>query len=258
MERDIDWKPAESYAAIDLETTGLDPKIDGIVEIGIVKVIEGVAEETYQTFVKPCRLLSERITQLTGIRQEDVEAAPELDVILPEVLAFVGELPLLGHRVLFDYSFLKRAAVNRKLSFERKGIDTLGIARRYLPQLSSRSLSALCSHYEIPHQAHRALEDAMAAHQLYGRLKEQFWAEDEASGVHSLVPKPLVYKVKRETPATQHQKERLYQLIEQHKLKVDYHVEQLTRNQASRYTDIILAEYGRCADGKQNAAARHG
>lgn len=257
MEQDIGRKPAENYVAIDLETTGLDPKIDSIIEIGIVKVIEGVAEETYQTFVKPCRHLSERITQLTGIRQKDVEMAPELDVILPKVLEFAGELPLLGHRVLFDYSFLKRAAVNRKLSFERKGIDTLGIARRYLPQLTSRSLSALCSHYEIPHQAHRALEDALAAHQLYVKLKEQFGAADEASGVYSLAPKPLVYRVKRETPATLHQKERLYQLIEQHKLQVDYHVDRLTRNQASRYTDIILAEYGRCADGKRSAAALH-
>ena len=67
---------------------------------------------------------------------------------------------MLGHRILFDYSFLKKAAVDRKITFERSAVDTLQVARKYLPELPHRNLGYLCQYYEIPHHAHRALEDA--------------------------------------------------------------------------------------------------
>lgn len=60
--------------------------------------------------------------ELTGICDDDLKDAPVLDTVLPELLAFCGELPLLGHHVIFDFSFLKRAAVNRKYTFEHAGL----------------------------------------------------------------------------------------------------------------------------------------
>lgn len=245
-----------SYVAIDLETTGLDPKTDSIIEIGAVKIEDGVETDAYAAFVRPARQIPERIMELTGIGMEDVRNAPQPEEVIPELLSFIGELPILGHRVLFDYSFLKRAAVNQKLSFEKTGIDTLRIARRYLPQLESRSLASLCAYYEIAHQAHRAQADAAAAHQVYQRLAGEFLAQDEASDTHSFEPYRLEYKVKRESPASAHQKERLYQLLERHKLEIDYDVERLTRNQASRITDRILAKYGRFGEQKQSGAKK--
>lgn len=242
-----------SYVSIDLETTGLDPKADSIIEIGAVKIEAGAVADTYSTFVKPHRQISEYITELTGIRQEDMKDAPKQEKVIPELVDFIGELPILGHSVLFDYSFLKRAAVNQKLNFEKLGIDTLRIARRYLPQIESRSLPFLCKYYGIAHKAHRAGEDAMATHLLYCRLAEEFLEQDKASEIHSFEPYRLVYKVKRESPATAHQKERLYQLIAWHKLETEYDIECITRNQASRYTDQILARYGRCGSERQSA-----
>ena len=59
----------------------------------------------------------------------------------------------MGHRILFDYGFLKRAAVNMRLDFERSGVDTLKLSRQFLSELPSRRLSALCEHFEIPIQA---------------------------------------------------------------------------------------------------------
>lgn len=242
----------ESYVSIDLETTGLNPKTDSIIEIGAVKVEEGVETDTFGTFVKPCRHIPKGITELTGIRPEDIQNAPNPEEVLPRFFAFIGELPILGHSILFDYSFLKRAAVNQRLPFEKMGIDTLRIARRYLPHLESRSLPFLCEYYGIAHQAHRAQEDAEAAHRLYRRLAAQFLTQEEAVQGKNFDPFRLVYKVKREGPATSHQKERLYQLIEWHKLEIDYDVERLTRNQASRCMDLILAKYGRYADAKRS------
>ena len=229
-----------TYIALDLETTGLNPKQDKIIEIGAVKVMEGRVVEEYGTFINPGRKLEERIVELTGIRQEDLEGAPYMEEVLDEVLTFLGDEPLLGHQLLFDYACLKRAAVNGKRSFEKKGMDTLKIARKYLPELEQRRLGYLCEYYGIPHRAHRALDDARATHELYQHLVASFYKEDDKL----FVPIPLQYTVKRDTPATKAQKERLYRLIEQHKLDLNLDVERLTRSEASRITDKILSANG--------------
>lgn len=233
----------QSYVSIDLETTGLNPKTDKITEIGAVKVESGVLKDTFSTLVNPGRKLDPRVAELTGIKDEDLREAPFIREVLPELLDFLGDLPLLGHSVLFDFSFLKKACVNEKLELEKQAVDTLKIARKYLADLEHRSLDFLCVHYGIPHQAHRALEDAKATDLLYRRLTEQFYDSEDAL----FCPQTLVYKAKRDTPATNSQKDRLYRLISQHKIIQDVEIEQLTRSEASRMTDKILAKYGRRA-----------
>lgn len=236
----------DSFVCVDLETTGLDPKRDKIIEIGAVKVEQGEIIEEWETFVNPGRKLPDRIVELTGIHDEELAEAKPICEILPRLFAFLGENVLLGHSVLFDFSFLKKAAVNERLSFERQGIDTLRIARKYLKDLESRSLGALCQHYEIPHSAHRAMEDARATAILYRKLAEEFYEKEETAGEKNVfLPKPLLYKAKRDTPVTAAQKAQLYKLSDRHKLIVDYKIESLTRSEASRKIDQILAEYGR-------------
>ena len=246
----------DTYVSIDLETTGLNPKRDRIIEIGAIRVEQGEITGEFSAFVNPGRKLEERITELTGIRDEDLAEAPELDEIFPKLLEFMGDLPLLGHSILFDYSFLKKAAVDRKLTFERSAVDTLKIARKYLPDLPHRNLEYLCRHYEIPHHAHRALEDAKATDRLFRKLTELFYREEtggqastesvEKKANHNLFePQPLHFQVKRDTPATKPQKERLYRLLEQHKITLEADVEKLTRSEAGRLVDKILAKYGR-------------
>lgn len=230
-----------SYVCLDLETTGLDPKKNKIIEIGAIKVVNGEIAKQMETFVNPGVKLEERITQLTGIREEQLQNAPQIQEVLPELLSFVGEDILLGHSILFDYSFVKKAAVNQKLSFEKKGIDTLKIARKFLPQLESRNLGFLCHYFQIEHCAHRALADARATAMLYDKLTELFYEGNEKD----FAPVPLLYQAKRETPITIPQKEQLYKLIDKHKLKVEYDVEKLTRSEASRIIFQLLAEYGR-------------
>ncbi|MCH5275637.1 MAG: 3'-5' exonuclease [Lachnospiraceae bacterium] len=233
----------DSYICIDLETTGLNPKLDKIIEIGAVRVEAGKVTGTFESPVNPGRPLEERIVELTGLTDKELRTAPDITEILPVVMEFLGESVLLGHSVLFDYSFLKKAAVNQKILFERKGIDTLRIARRYLTALESRSLDFLCSYYKIPHRAHRALEDAKATCALYDKLWEDFHGEEDAEKIFA--PVSLNYQVKRESPITPAQKERLYKLLVRHKLITDYDLSRLTKNEASRYTDLILAKYGR-------------
>lgn len=234
-----------SYVSIDLETTGLNPKLDKIIEIGAVRVREGRETETFSALVNPGRKLEERIAKLTGISDGELAQAQELDRVLPELLEFLGDDPLIGHKILFDYSFLKKAAVDRRLEFEKTGIDTLKIARRYLPELEHKTLTFLCGYYGITHRAHRACADAQAASSLYLCLASGFYREGEAL----FLPEPLHYKAKRDAPASKAQKERLYRLIDRHKLVVDLDVEKLTRSEASRFADKILAAYGRSVPG---------
>lgn len=233
---------ADSYVALDLEMTGLRPKEDRIIEIGAVKVIDGEATDSFSTLINPHMELPERITQITGISRQELTGAPAIEDVLEPLSEFIGELPLLGHRILFDYSFLKRAMVNHKLPFEKSGIDTLALSRKYLPELPSKRLEDMCLYYGIPQQAHRAMEDARAAHFLYGKIKEQFLGEDN---LQDFEPKQLLYKVKKEAPASEKQKKRLSELIEKHKLVLDVEIQSMTKNEVSRLTDRILAKYGR-------------
>lgn len=227
------------YVALDLETTGLNPKRDRIIEVGAVRVRNGKATDSFQSLINPGRMLNEVVCKLTGITADMLEGAPDEEEILPEILDFIKEDVLVGHRILFDYSFLKRLAVNRKLSLERKGIDTLKLAKKFLPDIESRRLGFLCSYYGIEHKAHRALGDAKASSDLYLKLARDFYNEKD------FAPADLVFKIKKETPISKPQKERLYKLIDKHRIVMEYDIDKLTKNEASRITDQILSKYGR-------------
>ena len=89
-------KTDNSYIAIDLETTGLNPKTERIIEIGAARVEDGTVVQTYSTFVNPERDLDARIRELTGICDDDLKDAPVLDTVLPELLAFCGSCRFWG------------------------------------------------------------------------------------------------------------------------------------------------------------------
>ena len=227
------------FTALDVETTGLDAKRDKIIEVGAVRIRNGKVTDRFESLVNPGRKLEDHTIQLTGITDKDLENAPDISEMIEDLLLFIGNDVLLGHKILFDYAFVKRAAVNQRLTFEKRGIDTLKLARKLLPGLESKKLTSLCEHYGIVYDAHRAVNDALAAAELYFRLTEQFPGEDVYE------PIPLIYKVKRDSPITEKQKERLYKLTEQHKIEIGYDIDKLTKSEASRITDKIILQYGR-------------
>lgn len=229
----------QDFVCIDLETTGLNPKKDRIIEIGAVKIRNGNITDTFEQLINPKQVLEERIEVLTGITSKELEDQPVIRKVLPALQDFLEEDVLVGHRILFDYSFLKRVFTNEKIPFERKGIDTLKLARRFVKESESKRLEALCQYYGIQYRAHRALEDARATVEVYQRLLEEYYEEEE------FAPKPLLFKVKKESPITKAQKERLTLLLDKYHLESKYEITSMTRNEASRYMDQILAAYGR-------------
>lgn len=232
------------FTAIDIETTGLSPEKEKIIEIGAVKYDDGVQKEVFSTLVNPQREgIPERITDLTGITDEMVKDAPSEGEAMGSLLRFLdGETILLGHNILFDFSFLKVAAVRRGAAFEFQGIDTLGIARVCHPELPSKSLSAMCEAYGIVNEkAHRAYEDACTAARLFFCLKERFGGEDEMR----FLPKPLCYRPKKTEPVTKRQVSYLQGIIAMHGLDLTPDYTTLTKSEASRLIDTLLAKYGR-------------
>lgn len=237
MERNPD-----SYVVVDLETTGLQPAKDRILEIGAVKVENGEVKDTFCTFINPRMAIPPFIQALTGITQDMVENAPTAEQAFYEFLDFCGDRDLMGHNLMFDYSFLKHQAANLKLSFEKRGIDTLKIARSVLPELESRSLTSLCEYFQINReQAYRAFHDALATYEVYEQLKKRAQEGQE----RLFVPVALLYKAKKQGPITNSQKAYLNDLVKYHKISLDVEIDSLTKNEASRKIDKIISEYGR-------------
>lgn len=232
----------DAYVVVDLEMTGLNPKKDRILEIGAVKVEQGKAAGTFHCMVNPRMALSEDITELTGITDEMVREGYECGEAVREFLAFAEGLPLVGHNLIYDYSFLKQAAVNQGIELEKDGIDTLKLARKFLPGAEKKSLDYLCGFLRIARdKKHRALDDALATEKLFAYLWEQFQNQEP----DAFLAKPLHYKVKKQQPASEKQKRHLKELAEYHKIKLDRELESLTRSEASRITDKIISAYGR-------------
>lgn len=232
----------KEYIAVDLETTGLTPKTDRILEVGAWKVRNGQFVQKFHRMVDPGMKIPERIIALTGIDDRMVQGQPMIDTVFREFVEFAGELPLLGHNLMFDYAFLKHAAVNQKISFERAGADTLKITRKVLADLPSRKLCDLCTYFEIPQErAHRADEDAYVTALLYERLKKRF----EIDNPDLFVPIQLQYKAKKQSPITNAQKGYLNDLLKYHKIKCDMQIDSLTKSEASRLIDGIILQFGK-------------
>ncbi len=155
--------------AIDIETTGLDPYSDAIIEIGAVRFNGRRVEAEWQTLVNPGRPISAFITQLTGITNEMVRNAPPIKAVVQDLAAFTGDAPVLGHNVSFDLSFLQRQNILRF----NQAIDTYELASVLLPTASRYNLGALGQALGILLPAtHRALDDARVTHAVYTQLIE--------------------------------------------------------------------------------------
>lgn len=161
---------SQTYVALDLETTGLDPKTDAIIEIGCARLRDGEIVDQWSTLVNPGRKLSFAITQLTGIADRDLIGQPALREVIDPLRRFVGSVPIVAHNASFDLGFLR----THGLSFANPILDTFEIASIVLPGRSSYSLGALAAEFGAGQaSAHRALDDARATALLLAALHEQ-------------------------------------------------------------------------------------
>lgn len=183
LPREIREANFDTFVAFDFETTGVNPIIDSIIEVGAVKVVNGqikdTAEFTFQEFVKPFkRSLKQEITNITGITKNDVGTARQMWEVIPDFIKFVGDNILVGfNNVGFDSKFLVRAGRYSNLIIENSHFDVMRYAYQFKEALdihsNNCSLEELSGKLNIENpKAHRALADAKTTALIYLKLKE--------------------------------------------------------------------------------------
>src|SRR5512139_2485603 len=158
-----------SIVAVDIETTGLSPDRDVVIEIGAVKFKGHRVEAEWSTLINPGRHIPEFITGLTGISDVEVRSAPRLLDIVPDLAAFAEDAPVVGHNVRFDLGFLQKVG----LFDYNEVIDTYELASVLMPTASRYNLGSLGKQLGILLPAtHRALDDARVTMAAFNRLLE--------------------------------------------------------------------------------------
>ncbi|OGJ43157.1 hypothetical protein A3B60_01775 [Candidatus Peregrinibacteria bacterium RIFCSPLOWO2_01_FULL_39_12] len=160
-----------AFVSLDLETTGFDPATDKIIEFGAIKFDMNGQRESLTFLINPGVTLPQIVTHITNITDNDLKTAPAFDTKVKEILSFIGDLPIVGHNIQFDMGFLAHNSIELKNDL----YDTQQLSSIFLPYMPSYSLEILTQKLNLPHaEKHRALDDAVAAMELFLKLAEEF------------------------------------------------------------------------------------
>ena len=178
---DVAEKPqalkGRTVVVFDLETTGLvsQPsmgKMDKIIEVGAVKLVDGEIREKFATFVACPDRLSAKIIELTGIHDEDLIGAPTVDKVIADFFKFVDGAILVGHNVNFDYGFIRYYGKDNGYVFSNPALDTVTLAQEQLAGagLANYKLNTVAEYYGFDFNHHRAFEDAATTAKIFVEL----------------------------------------------------------------------------------------
>ena len=163
------------FITIDIETTGLDPEKDEILEIAAIKYIENNEAEIFSRVVKVQNPLTKEISELTGITDDFLlKNGMDIETALKDFWNFVGRAKLVGYNISFDMSFLRNASIEHKIKMQaNKCIDVLQLARRKVKDTKNYKMSTVASELGIEMaQKHRAESDCRLAFEIYRKLNE--------------------------------------------------------------------------------------
>ena len=162
----------DDYVALDIETTGLDPRGCDIIELAAIRIRGSQLIESFSQLVKPSCGVSGFITRLTGISNDMLTDAPTICEALPHFIEFVGDDIILGHNVCFDIGFICDKAAKQNRFFDNDYIDTMRISRRLFPEHRTHKLDDLISRFQLEaRDEHRALGDTLLTARCYEYMK---------------------------------------------------------------------------------------
>lgn len=165
------WKTHKSVVVFDFETTGFNAETCKIIEIGAVKIVNGVCTETFSTFVNPNEEIPLEITQLTHITDEMVADAPTIDMVLPDFYKFCKDSVISAYNIAFDNKFLQYNGKKLRLNFDNEKIDTMELARNKVYSVHNYKLGTVVKALNIVLEgAHRAINDAIATAKVFIKL----------------------------------------------------------------------------------------
>jgi len=164
----------KEYVVIDIETTGLSPSHDSIIELSALRIKDYKAVDKFSSLVNPGFKINAFIEQLTGITNEMLHSASYIEDVLPFFIEFVGESHIVGHNVNFDINFIYDTCIKiLNKPFCNDFTDTLYLSKKILKNLPHHRLSDLSKYYQIGYEgAHRALVDCQITQQCFIKLYE--------------------------------------------------------------------------------------
>ena len=188
----------EIEIVLDTETTGLDFTREKIIEFAAVRLENGKIKDEYQTLINPHQHIRKSSMAIHGITQEMVEDAPTEEEVMPKILEFIGDYPIVAHNAIFDYSFLNEAK-KRVMGEELKNtrIDTQTMFKEIAPDLESHGLEALTTRFNVElNNHHRAMADTMGLALAYPKLKKLYlqrldWQKKQLANVDYLFDRSL-------------------------------------------------------------------
>ena len=193
-----------TYVVFDTETTGFNAGgADQMIEIGAVKIKDGVITDRFDKFINPGRHIPDKITELTFITDEMVKDADDEGTVTKEFLDWAGNAPMVAHNAKFDISFIEMAMKKYNLGeFNNTVIDTLELSRALDQGFARHSLSALVKRYNVPwdeESHHRADYDAEGTALVFHKMLQKLIGQnyDTINSLERLIPKDEIHKFGR-------------------------------------------------------------
>lgn len=187
-------KDIPNYTVIDIETTGISPRDDSIIEISALRVRDRIVSDVFSTLINPGYEIPSFISELTGITNKMLESAPRIESVLPDFISFLGDDIVVGHNVNFDINFLYDNSIellSKPLSNDF--IDTMRLARKIFPNAPHHRLQDISAMLSVNYSgAHRAEQDCRITYQCYIKMIEK--AIEQFGSVESM---PSVSKRKQ-------------------------------------------------------------
>lgn len=158
------------YIIFDIETTGLNKQNDDVIQLSALKIVNDKIVDKLNTFVKPKIVIPEKITYLTGIKNDDVYDAPNIDEVINKFSTFIEDFPLVGHNIInFDLPFLSEKGL---IINGNSVIDTVPMSTFKLPNLKNHRLPTLKKYFGIDNLSHNALNDCETNWIVYKKLRD--------------------------------------------------------------------------------------
>lgn len=165
----------ERYVVVDIETTGLSPQRDEIIEISAIRFEKGMKKDTFSTLIKPDNEIPYFITQLTGISNQMVAGAPHIKEAVSDFKKYVSDDIIVGYNVNFDVNFIyDKLLENCSVKLGNDFVDVLRIARVVLTHLSTHKQTAVAEYYGLSVTgAHRAMKDCELCNAIFVQLQRE-------------------------------------------------------------------------------------
>lgn len=161
---------------LDVETTGLDYTKERMVEFAAIRLENGKMKDRFETLINPQQHIRKSSIAVHGITEDDVKDAPTEDEVMPKILDFIGDYPIVAHNAIFDYSFINEASIRTTGNpINNTRIDSQMMFKEVFPDIESCGLESLMIKFNVDFSTrHRAMADTEGLAKAYPELKKLY------------------------------------------------------------------------------------